>query len=319
LQPFSTATPAAYSTVQNEADEYLKQGLFDRAIAVLTRGLQNEPENIKYHLSIGKAYNFNNQDEAAIPHFKKYLAKEKNDIEIITLLGECYKKTGEYNRAIEQFEKALSIEPNYDYAKRNLKDTENLILAQKDPAKAQKERYDAGVKNLTEAVKIAKNFLPFGYTNNMGDITVAFNKTAKMGGRANIAQYEHYKRGIAVTDEYLYADPRLTASYIIHEFVHGKDNDPYTSIMEEQDAYRVQAKYWTERVKGVYDPEMDYVQELYKSSAEELDKRVAEIYRLRDPRIQQTSFNHPPSSKSYAAVQNLSAADQPLKAYDIIV
>lgn len=49
---------------------------------------------------------------------------------------------------------------------------------------------------------------------------------------------------------------------IIHEFVHGKDNDPYTSIREEQDAYRVQAKYWVDNVKNIYDPEMDYVADL---------------------------------------------------------
>lgn len=140
-----------------------------------------------------------------------------------------------------------------------------------------------------------------------------------MGGRANIAQYEHSKRKVSVTDEYTYADPQLTGAYVIHEFVHGKDNDPYTSIREEQDAYRVQAKYWVDNVKNIYDPEMDYVADLYKQSAKALDDRVAEIYRLRDPGIPETSYNHPPTKGKAAAFSLSSSAGKPLKAYEIIV
>lgn len=224
-----------------------------------------------------------------------------------------------YAKATEHFNKALSIEPNYDYAKRNLLDTQNLHLACINPEKAQKERYETAIENLTQAVKIARNFLPKGFMDDMKDLTVSFDKTSKMGGRSNIAQYEHYKRKISVTDEYTYANPKLTGAYLIHEFIHGKDNDPYTSIREEQDAYRLQAQYWTQQVHDVYDPEMDYVAELYKTSAETLDKRVAEIYKLRDPDIANTSYNHPPSKGKAASYKLSVTSTKPLKAYDIIV
>ena len=164
-----------------------------------------------------------------------------------------------------------------------------------------------------------KIFFPKGYTDDMKDITVSFNKTSKMGGRSNIAQYEHNKRKISVTDEYTYADPKLTGAYLIHEFVHGKDNDPYTSVREEQDAYRVQAEYWANNVKDVYDPEMDYVSDLYKQSARALDERVAEIYKLRDPGIAETSYNHPPSKGKASAYALGDNNVQPLRAYEIIV
>lgn len=224
-----------------------------------------------------------------------------------------------FSKSIEHFNKALAIEPSYDYARRNLLDAQNLQLACYDPQKAKQERYNTAIKNLTEAVKIAKQNLPKGYTDNMKDIVVSFDKTSKMGGRANIAQYEHSKRKVSVTDEYTYADPQLTGAYVIHEFVHGKDNDPYTSIREEQDAYRVQAKYWVDNVKNIYDPEMDYVADLYKQSAKALDDRVAEIYRLRDPGIPETSYNHPPTKGKAAAFSLSSSAGKPLKAYEIIV
>ena len=306
------------SYMKSKADEYLQNGNFERAIEYYKSALNADPYNTDIHLNIAKTYGFNGQYKEAIPHLQEYLNKKPEDIENITLLGEYYKKSGMYAKAIDCFNKALCIEPNYDYAKRNLLDTQNLKLACINPQKARQERYDTAIKNLTEAVKIAKSFFPQGYMDDMKDMTVSFDKTSKMGGRTNIAQYEHGKRKISVTDEYTYADPKLTGAYLIHEFVHGKDNDPYTSVREEQDAYRIQAQYWTNNVFDVYDPEMDYVSDLYKQSAEALDARVAEIYRLRDPGIPDVSYNHPPSTKKASAFSLSKAASKPIKAYDII-
>ena len=305
--------------LKSQADNATKQGLFDKAIELYKKALDINPEDIETHLSLAKTYNYNKQYQLAIPHLEKYVDSKPDDIENITLLGECYKKAGKFSKAIEKFNKALLVEPNYDYAKRNLLDTQNLYKECLNPTQARKERYEAAINNLTEAVKIAKDFLPKGYMNDMKDLTVSFDKTSQMGGRSNIAQYEHSKRKISVTDEYTYASPKLVGAYLIHEFTHGKDNDPYTSIREEQDAYRVQAKYWVENVHDVYDPEMDYVADLYRQSAETLDKRVEEIYKLRDPGIPETSYNHPPTGKKAAAHGLTGLSDQPLKAYEIIV
>ena len=120
-------------------------------------------------------------------------------------------------------------------------------------------------------------------------------------------------------DDFVYANPTLVATYIVHENIHAKDNDPYTSIREEQDAYRAQCEFWLKHGQGIEDPEMDFVVGLYKKSAEDLDKRVAEIYHLRDKNIPETSYNHPPANKKLAATTSLSGSGQPLKAYDIIV
>ena len=304
---------------KTKADECVNNGDFEKAILYYKQSLQNNPQNADAHLNIAKSYNYSALYKEAIPHLEAYLSQNPQDIENITLLGECYKKSGMLSKSMEYFNKALEIEPHYDYARRNLLDAQNLLLSCIDPARARQERYNDAVNNLTQAVKIAKSFFPKGYTDDMKDITVSFNKTSKMGGRSNIAQYEHNKRKISVTDEYTYADPKLTGAYLIHEFVHGKDNDPYTSVREEQDAYRVQAQYWVDNVKDVYDPEMDYVSDLYKQSARALDERVAEIYKLRDPGIAETSYNHPPSKGKAAAYALGGNNVQPLRAYEIIV
>jgi len=304
--------------VLNDAMKELQNGNFDTAISFYNQYLCKNPDDADTNLNIAKAYTYKEQYALAIPHLEKYLKFNNSDIEHITMLGECYKKTGMYSKAIEYFNKALVIEPNYDYAKRNILDTENLKLAQVNPEKARQERYDAAIDNLTQAIKIAKNYLPNGYTNDMKDVTVSFDKTAKMGGRSNIAQYENRKRKISVTDDYVYADPKLVGAYLIHEFVHGKDNDPYISVREEQDAYRVQAQYWLKHAKNICDPEMNYVADLYKESAKALDERVEEIYKLRDPYISETSYNHPPSANKIKGSLTQKAG-QPLREYDVIV
>lgn len=318
--PNPKARSLAETQLLERAENFAQSGNYYSAINTYKSYLQSQPYDDEINLSLAKTYTYNEQYLESIPYFERYLSSNKSDIENITMLGEAYKKTGNYTKALEYFNRALAIEPNYDYAKRNILDTQNLQLAKVNPKKARQEKYSTAMNNLTQAIKIAKNYLPQGYTDSLKDVVVSFDKTAKMGGRSNIAQYEHLKRKISVTDEYTYADPRLTGAYIIHEFVHSKDNDPYTSIREEQDAYRVQAEYWLNHAQDVYDPEMDYVADLYKESARALDERVAEIYKLRDPDIAQTSYNHPPSKVSSAtSILSENPAVQPLKEYDVIV
>lgn len=319
LNKYTPKPKSVLASARDIAEEEMRNGNFNAAIDSFNQVLNYNNNDFDAHLGLAKAYTYNNRYAESIPHFEAYLTSSPDDIENITMLGEAFKKTGMYDKAKECFEKALSIEPRYDYARRNLLDTENLKLALTNPEKAQKERYDTAINNLTQAVKIAGKFLPYGFTDTMKDVTVSFDKTSKMGGRSNIAQYEHNKRKIVVTDEYTYADPKLTAAYLVHEFVHAQDNDPYTSIREEQDAYGIQAKYWTQKVKNIFDPEMDYVADLYKQSAETLNARVAEIYKLRDSEIAETSRLHPPAYLYPAGTALSDAAGQPLKAYDIIV
>ncbi len=317
-------TPVAASSVSKDeniriqADEAMKSGYFDRAIKLYKQALEINPENTDANLNLAKTYKLNSDFKNAIPYFEKACAQMPDDLEIMTLLGECYKHNGEYSKAETQFKLVLNREPNYDYAKRNLLDTENLKLACIDPQKAYNERQKKANENLRTAISLATGFLPKNVVNKVQDVTVTFDKTAQMGGRSNIAQYEHAKRKISIQDEYTYADPILSAAYTVHEFIHAADNDPYTSIREEQDAYRIQAKFWDKNAKNVRDPEMDYVVELYRDSAEALDKRVAEIYLLRDPGIPATSYNHPPGTKN-AAASGLTNSGTTLKAYDIIV
>lgn len=302
-----------------QGDEMMKEGHFDSAINLYRQALQINPDNYDANLNLAKTYKYKNDDKSSIPYFEKSAALAPQDLEVLTLLGEAYKNSGYYDKAERQFRKVLDIDPAYDYARRNLLDTQNFKLACTDPVRAKKEREQAAIANLHQSIKLAANHFPKGYMKDLADLTVAFDKTESMGGRSNIAQYEHFKRKTTVMDDYIYASPYIVGSYLVHEFVHAKDNDPYTSVREEQDAYRTQAEFWVKNAKNIKDPEMDFVTELYNSSPQTLDKRVAEIYRLRDKNIPEMSFNHPPSNKKSAASAGLSDSSQPIKAYDVIV
>lgn len=276
-----------------QGNDCLKRNDFNGAIVkfnIAKKHAQNPPEAF---LGLGRAYKYKKDFNNAETNFKIYLEQKPDDVEIIVQLGEIFKEKGQYYQACNQFEKALKINPNDDSARRQLLSTSNDILFIYSPQSGLYENKRYAKENMKNALNLALKALPKNYTNDMKDLKVGFDYTSELGGRSNIAQYEHKKRKITVTSDYIYASPNLVASYLIHEFVHAKDNDPYTSICEEQDAYRAQAEFWVYNSNNVQDSEMDYVASLYKQSAKALNDRVEEIYTLRDPSINKTSPNHP--------------------------
>ena len=181
-----------------------------------------------------------------------------------------------------------------------------------------KQRDEIASKNLAEALQMAVNYLSPAYMKEISDVKIVFGKTASMGGTDNIAQYEDYIKTVTVSDKYKFAAPQLIAAYLVHESVHAHDKDSYTSVREEQDAYKIATEFWIANSKGVQDPEMDYAASLYKQGPSVLSDRVAEIYKMRDPDIAMTSPNHPPQKKTFFKFPKSKAASQPLKQYQVI-
>ena len=302
-----------------QGSEYLKTNDFENAIECFSKSIEMRPEYSDTYLPLGKAYKGKEDYLNAVKSFEKYIESNPADVDAIILLGESYNSSGQYGAAAAQYSKAIELDPSNDLAKRNLAESKNNALACYDPVTAAKQKREQSINNLNSALKMAKEYLPSGYLKDMGNLTIAFDKTAKLGGTSNIAQYENAKKRITVSDTYVYASPQIITSYLVHEFVHAKDKDGYTSIREEQDAYRDQISFWVKNSNGVADPELDYAAGLYKQSPETLDSRVEEIYRLRDPRIARVSPNHPPSNKSLASssISELNSG-QPLQNYDVI-
>ena len=302
-----------------QGNDFLKTKEFDKAIESYNQALVVTPDDLSINYSIGKAYKGKEDYQNAIPNIETYLNSSPEDSDAIADLGECYKKSGMYGKAKQEYSKLLEIDPNNDLASRNLAEIDNNVLSCYDPVSAMKQKRQQSLNNLNQALKMSRDYLPTGFLKDMGDLTICIDKTAKLGGTPNIAQYEHAKRKITITDSYVYASPRIVSAYLIHEFVHAKDKDPYTSVTEEQDAYKKETEFWVKNNAGIKDPELDYAASLYNQSPATLDARVAEIYRLRDPNIATISPNHPPGNKKLATSPiNSSTSGQPLQNYDVI-
>lgn len=326
IQPnkaFSAAKNQRANNYKEQGNEFLKYNDLDKAIECYKHAIELNPQFADAYFNLGKAYKFKKDYTAAIHAFEQAKKFNPNDYETITVLGETYKQNGLYQKALQNFNEAIQKDSSSDYAKRNLEETKNLQFAIFNPQSAMLQKKEYAKKNLNDAIALARNYLPTDYLKDLSDVTIAFDTTSEMGGRANIAQYEHAKRKITVTGDYVWANPRIVSAYLVHEFVHAKDNDPYTSIAEEQDAYEQAAKFWISKlpndsVPPVKDPEMDYVGELYSESPMRLKSRVAEIYKLRDPHIAATSPNHPPMQNAAATSLSKDINAQSLKSYDVI-
>jgi len=306
------------SDILAKGDTALNENRFEEALKYYQEANNLNPDENKIYRKLAKAQ-FNLKDYAsAEKNFETYLSKAQDDYDCWIELGETQRRAGLYKKALNSFERAIAINPADDLAQRSILETKNNILSVFSPQQAQEEKAAYAAKNLKAALDMTVKYMTPAYMSDLQDVKVMFGETALMGGTSNIAQYENYKNTITVSNSYIYAAPQVIAAYLSHESVHAKDNDPYTSIREEQDAYEVAAKFWIQNSNGVQDPEMDYASALYKQSPSALSNRVAEIYKLRDPSIAATSPNHPPQKISIFNRTKKHAASQSIKQYNVI-
>ena len=306
------------SDLLSQGDNALNNNKFDEALKYYTEANKKNPDEIQTYRKLGKTY-FNLKDyKASEQHYQKYLSQRPDDVDTWIDLGETQRQNGQYQKALASFEKAKSLDNSNDLANRSILETKNNILSIYNPERARSEKQAYAAQNLRTALNMTVQYMTPEFMQGLEDVVVEFGKTASMGGTTNIAQYENYKSKITISDAYTYAAPQVIAAYLSHESVHAHDKDPYTSVREEQDAYQVATKFWIQNSNGVSDPEMDYAAELYQQSPATLNTRVAEIYKLRDPNIAETSPNHPPKKLFHFNTSKKKAASQSLQTYDVI-
>ncbi len=302
-----------------QGDKALNENRPEDALNIYIQAKNKNPDNIIVYRKLGKAFLNIKSYKSAQDNYKKYLDEAPNDSDAWIDYGDALRKDGLYKNSITAYEKAIEIDKGNDLAKRNIMEAKNSLLAVYSPQKARIEKDLYASENLKKALQITADYLGSEYMSKISDVQFCFGKTASMGGTGNIAQYENYKKGITVSDTHIYAAPEVIAAYLVHESVHASDKDAYTSVREEQDAYKEAAKFWIKNSNGIKDPEMDYAASLYKKSPSALSARVEEIYTLRDPNIAKTSPNHPPKkSKTMGILSKRKAASQSIRQYDVI-
>ncbi len=306
------------SELLEKGDSAFNTNNLKEALDLYNKALNLNPENTVINRKLAKVYHKLKEYKTAENNYKIYLQSNEKETEAWIELGETQRQMGAYKNAKESFETALKLEPNNDLAKRSIMETDNNILSCISPDKAYKEKQAYAQNNLNTAIAMVSKHLTPAFMKDISDVQIKFGQTASMMGTSNIAQYENRIKTITVSNAYIYAAPEVIAAYLVHEGVHAKDKDAYTSIREEQDAYKKAAEFWIKNSKGIQDPEMDYAAELYKQSPSKLSNRVEEIYLLRDPEIAKTSPNHPPDKIFHFNKSKTKAANQPIKSYDTI-
>lgn len=291
--PFSFFSPQKQAEAYKEqGNAYAQQGQTDKAVEYYLKSIQQDGTYTPSYYNLAKIFYEKGDNDSAIAYYQKILSIDPYDSEAMIDLGVIHKEVGNYHDAKVLLNQALIIDPMNDLARRNLLETQNLELGQTDPAAAELQKSYQAWNNLQSAYAMASTFLPADIVNNTKDVALKFDKTAMMGGDANIAQYANATKDITVTEKYLWAAPQLIAAYLVHEMIHANDKDSYSSIQEEQDAYREAAKFWLANSNGIKDPEMDYVKELYLQDPKTLDSKVEEVYKTKDPTIPDVSPNH---------------------------
>jgi tetratricopeptide (TPR) repeat protein len=275
-----------------QADAYLEQKRPAEAENSYKEAIATKEDYSSAYYGLAKLYKNSNNHQKAIQVYQQLLQVKPDEHEAKTLMGISYKKLGDYGSAKNCFQSVVSIDPKYDYAVRNLKEINNLILAKTNPALAEEQAEKQDNENLTRAIQLVKANTPQSIQDRVTDVNYKFGKTDELSGHQNIAQYEHNKRLITVTEDYKWAAPEVVAAYLVHENIHAADKDAITSVKEEGDAYNDSIEFWINNNNGIKDPELDYAAQLYKQHPHNLRGKVAEIYRSRDNGIPEVSPNH---------------------------
>ncbi len=111
-------------------------------IMALEEKVKNNPNDLVSLLNLSHLLNDSGFFEKAILNYKKYLAKDPQNVDVIIDMGVCYYQTGDYDSAIKTMEKGIKINPKHQIANFNL----GIINSAKGDISRSKEYFEKAVK-----------------------------------------------------------------------------------------------------------------------------------------------------------------------------
>lgn len=117
LEPHHQEAPTHPDLAINLGGAYILQQMWDRAVRVLSKAADANPENAMLWVNLGAAHLGNlqtsgpKQQERAIRAYERALTIDPAAPNVHYHLGLIYKARGELNRAIAFFQRALEIQP----------------------------------------------------------------------------------------------------------------------------------------------------------------------------------------------------------------
>ena len=111
-------------------------------IQSLEEKVLNNPNDLGSLLSLSHLLNDSGFFDKAIVSYKKYLARDTKNVDVMIDMGVCYYQTGDYNSAIKAMEKGIEINPKHQIAHFNL----GIVNSAKGDINKSKEYFAKAVK-----------------------------------------------------------------------------------------------------------------------------------------------------------------------------
>ena len=118
------------------ADEYRKAGMLDDAIAVLLKGLNNQPGYMSARVSLGKIYLEKNMTAEAKEEFNKVVSAIPDNLFAHKKLADICRDLGDNERAIGEYKTVLKLNPLDDDALAKLKELQSMPSVEKSAAQS---------------------------------------------------------------------------------------------------------------------------------------------------------------------------------------
>jgi tetratricopeptide (TPR) repeat protein len=93
----------------NKAKELINQGMYDQAIAQITKAIQIDPTVAEFYTLRGNLYRNKSDLEHAIPDYSKSIELSPNNGEVYYYRAICYYSTKDYDKAWNDVHKAESL------------------------------------------------------------------------------------------------------------------------------------------------------------------------------------------------------------------
>ncbi len=281
---------------KEKGNEYREVQLPYMAITEYQKALAEDPAYTDAYYNLGRTYIVVGQPENAVMAFEGLLQVAPDDHEARISLAEQLTLLGRLDDARGHYEFILARNPRYDSASRNLKYLDVMAQSAQSPFMAQFQLIGRGLENVKQAKELLRPYyLQRGDASKlqlMERLQYDFSPTQRIKQIPNLAEYDHFKNTIRFAPELAFASPNVLAAYMAHELTHASDGDATSSVLEEQDAYREQARVWKITKGAITEPNLDLATNYYEQSPDRLDQAVRSIYQIRDPLISEKSPGH---------------------------
>jgi tetratricopeptide (TPR) repeat protein len=100
------------SQLHENAKKFMQQGDYGNAVLILSRALQQDPQNLSIAKDLSLSYFFQKEDKMAINVIKPFVDNNSADDEAYQIAGTIYRRLGQEKDAEKNYKKALSLYPN---------------------------------------------------------------------------------------------------------------------------------------------------------------------------------------------------------------